>query len=307
MQRYIFGRIIQVIISLLVVTLVVFLLVRLTGDPVEAMLPDTATTADYERLAHRMGVDKPLIVQYGIYLSGLLRGDFGDSTRALRPALSLIMERLPATLHLGAVGIAISVVFAVPIGIYAAVRRGTWLDAFARGFAVLGQSVPTFWLGILLIFVFAVVFDLLPSYGRYSPTSVILPAFTLGYFITAGIMRLTRSAMLDVLDSEYIKFARIKGVAESGVIWKHAFKNAAIPVLTFSMILFIHMIGGAVITETVFSWPGVGLLLIESVHNRDFATTQGIVILLSAAYLIGNLATDIVYAYLNPRIRYQRR
>ncbi len=201
---------------------------------------------------------------------------------------------------------ALSLLIALPCGVYAAVRRGRLLDLVVRTVAVLGQSMPAFWLGMMLILVFGLYLGVLPLGGRTGPTSVILPAITLGYFFVAGIARLTRSSMLDILDSEYVKLARIKGLSERTVIWKHAFKNALLPVVTYTSIMFVAMIGGAVVTETVFSWPGIGQLVIQAVNWRDFPLVQGIVLVIAVMYITANLAVDIIYAYLNPKIRYIR-
>ncbi|MGH2394675.1 MAG: ABC transporter permease, partial [Candidatus Limnocylindria bacterium] len=252
------------------------------------------------------GLDKPLPVQYAVYLQGMLSGDFGRSVLSRRPVLEHIWERLPNTLMLGAVGILFSIVIGVPIGVYSAVKRGTALDHGARVFAVLGQAVPTFWLGIMLILVFGVWLGWLPPGGKSGPESYILPAITLGYFTAAAIMRLTRSSMLEVLGAEYVKFARIKGLREQVVVWKHALKNATIPVLTFSVMLFVIFLGGAVVTETVFAWPGLGRLILEGINTRDYPIVQGGVMVFSAIYLVANLMVDVLYSYFNPKIRYAR-
>lgn len=213
------------------------------------------------------------------------------------------MQRLPNTLQLGFAAMAISIVIGLPIGIYAAVHRGTRWDGVARLFAVLGQSMPSFWLGVLLILIFAVVLGVLPPGGKESATSIILPAFSMGYLTTAAIMRLTRSSMLDVLNAEYIKLARIKGLSETKVIWKHALKNSLIPVITFSVVLFTLFLGAAVVTETVFAWPGLGSLILDGVRTRDYPLIQGGVVVFSAIYIMANLLVDILYGYLDPRIR----
>jgi peptide/nickel transport system permease protein len=306
MQRYIVGRIAQLFVSLLVVVTFVFLLSRLSGDPVQLMLDVTATEAERQALREQLGLDKPLGVQYVVYLRGMASGDFGRSVLSRRPVLEHIGERLPNTLMLGGVAIVFSVVIGVPIGVYSAVKRGTVLDHAARLLAVLGQAVPTFWLGIMLILVFGVWLGWLPPGGKRGPESFILPAVTLGYFTAAAIMRLTRSSMLEVLGAEYVKFARIKGLRERVVIWKHALKNATIPVLTFSVMLFVIFLGGAVVTETVFAWPGLGRLILEGINTRDYPIVQGGVMVFSAIYLLANLMVDILYSYFNPKIRYAR-
>jgi peptide/nickel transport system permease protein len=303
-QRYILGRLAQSLVSMLVVSLVVFTLVRLSGDPIQIMAPPEASDADIAMMRAYLGLDRPWPVQYWTFISHAVQGDFGTSVRFRRPAMELIAERYLATLELGSLAVLIVIAMALPVGVYAAVRRGTPLDYFARGFAALGQAMPPFWLGLLLVLIFGVLLHLLPTSGRGTPLHVILPGITLGWFAVAGLMRLTRSAMLDVLGSEYVKLARIKGLPEWQVIWKHAFKNAALPIVTFAALLFVALLNGSIITETVFSWPGLGLLVIEAVDSRDYPIVQAVVMCLSAMYIGVNLLVDILYAYLNPKIRY---
>ena len=304
MQRYIAGRVLQSIASILVVSMVAFTLVRMSGDPIAIMMPAEATKADIDAMRTYLGFDRPWPEQYVLFLGRALQGDFGKSVRFKRPALEIVIERYPATFQLGGLAILIAVAVALPVGVYSAVKRGSALDYLARGFAALGQAVPPFWLGLVLILVFGVTLRMLPTSGREGPLSVILPAVTLGWFAVAGLMRLTRSAMLDVLHSEFVKLARIKGLPEGQVIWKHAFKNAALPVLTFAALLFVNLLNGSIIVETVFSWPGVGSLVIEAVQFRDYPVVQTVVLLLSSMYILANLAVDILYAYLNPKIRF---
>lgn len=306
MQRYILGRAVQLVVSLLVVVTFVFLLSRLSGDPVQLMLDVRATEEEKQALRVQLGLDKSLPAQYAVYLRGMATGDFGRSVLSRRPVLEHIGERLPNTLMLGVVAMFFSVAIGVPVGVYSAVKRDTALDHVARIIAVLGQAVPTFWLGIMLILVFGVWLRWLPPGGKGGPESFILPALTLGYFTAAAIMRLTRSSMLEVQGAEYVKFARIKGLPERVVIWKHALKNAAIPVLTFSVMLFVIFLGGAVVTETVFAWPGLGRLILEGIYTRDYPIVQGGVMVFSAIYLLANLMVDILYSYFNPKIRYAR-
>lgn len=305
MQRYILGRAVQSLVSMFVVSIVVFALVRLSGDPIAIMAPPEATQADIAEMRAYLGLDRPWPIQYWWFLSRVAQGDFGRSIRFRRPAMELILERYGATLELGGLAVAIVVAVALPVGVYAAVRRGSTLDYVARGFAALGQAVPPFWLGLLLVLVFGVLLHLLPTSGRGTPLHVILPGFTLGWFAVAGLMRLTRSSMLDVLGSEYVKLARIKGLPERQVIWKHAFKNAALPVVTFAALLFVALLNGSIIIETVFGWPGLGLLVIEAVDSRDYPIVQAVVLCLSAMYIGVNLVVDVLYAYLNPKIRYE--
>jgi peptide/nickel transport system permease protein len=303
-QRYIVGRLAQALVSLFVVSVVVFALVRLSGDPIQIMAPPEASQADIATMRAHLGLDRPWPVQYWWFVSRAVQGDFGQSIRFRRPAMDLVLERYGATLELGGLAVLIVIGVAIPVGVYAAVRRGRPLDYVARAFAALGQAVPPFWLGLLLVLVFGVLLHVLPTSGRGSPLHIVLPGITLGWFAVAGLMRLTRSSMLDVLGSEYVKLARIKGLPERQVIWKHAFKNAALPVVTFAALLFVALMNGSIITETVFSWPGLGLLVIEAVDSRDYPIVQAVVLCLSAMYIGVNLLVDVLYAYLNPKIRY---
>jgi len=303
-QRYLVGRALQSIVSLVVVSMVVFSLVRLSGDPIQIMAPAEASQADIAAMRAYLGLDRPWPVQYARFVTRALHGDFGQSVRFRRPALDMVLERYGATLELGGLAVIIVIVVALPVGVYAAVRRGRKLDYFARAFAALGQAVPPFWLGLLLVLVFGVMLHWLPTSGRGTPLHIILPGITLGWFAVAGLMRLTRSAMLDVLGTEYVKLARIKGLPERHVIWKHAFKNAALPVVTFAGLVFVALLNGSIIIETVFSWPGVGLLVIEAVDSRDYPIVQTVVLFLSVMYIGVNLLVDVLYAYLNPKIRY---
>jgi len=304
MWRYLTGRLLQTVLSMLVVISIVFVLTRLSGNPVHLLLDVNATERDQEILMRHLGLDKSMPVQYGIYVKNIFLGDFGRSVLTRRPVAEHIWERLPATVELGFVAMFLSVLIGVPLGMYSAVRRGRPLDIGARVFAVLGQSMPAFWLGLMLILFFAVVLGVLPAGGRGGLLHLILPAFTLGYFTSAAILRLTRSAMLEVLGSDYIKFARLKGLHEQVVLWKHGLKNALLPVITFAVMLFVQFLGGAVVTETVFAWPGLGRLILESITTRDYPIVQAGVLVLSALYLGGNLFVDLLYSYLNPRIRH---
>jgi peptide/nickel transport system permease protein len=307
MWRYLVGRLLQTVLSMLVVVSIVFVLTRLSGNPIFLLLDVNATQRDQEILARHLGLDKPLPVQYGLYVMNIAMGDFGHSIISRRPVVEHIWERLPATVELGFVAMFLSVLLGVPLGMYSAVRRGGAMDSGARVFAVLGQSLPTFWLGLMLILFFGVVLGVLPAGGRGTIWHLILPAFTLGYFTSAAILRLTRSAMLEVLGSDYIKFARLKGLHEQVVLWKHGLRNALLPVVTFAVLLFVQFLGGAVVTETVFAWPGLGRLILESITTRDYPIVQAGVLVLSALYLTGNLCVDLLYSYLNPRIRHAGR
>jgi ABC-type dipeptide/oligopeptide/nickel transport system permease component len=303
MQRYVFKRIFQSLLTLLVLSMLIFIVCRLTGDPVTLMLPDDASYEDVAQLRTALGLDRPLPVQYWLFLSSAVQGDFGRSIKGQVPVLDLIEERLPNSIKLGIVSLLITVILAFPLGVMAAVKKGTAIDTLANLIAVLGQSLPQFWVGIVLIQVFAVYLRWLPVAGTGSLWHYILPGFTLGWFLVAGIMRLLRSSMLDVLDSEFVKLARIKGVSGWAVVWKHALKNAIMPVLTFAAIYLAILITGAILVETVFAWPGLGQLIYQGIVSRDFPVIQAVVLLTAVIVVLVNFVVDITYAYLDPRIR----
>ena len=305
MQRYLLQRVAQGLGTLLVISLIVFLLARLSGDPLQIMLPEESTKEDYAIAARYWGLDRSLTEQYLTFLGNALRGDLGTSIRLRRPALELVWERLPATLQLAGAAIFVSLVIAIPIGVLSAVKRDTPLDYIGKVIALIGQSMPSFWLGIVLIWVFAVMLGWLPASGSGGPEHFVLPAIALGWYQVAAVMRLVRSAMLDVLDSEYVKLARIKGVAERGVVWKHCLRNAAIPPLTYIGFIVAVLLTGSLVVETVFAWPGIGLLAIDAVRYRDFPVVQTVVLLYAAKYVVINLLVDVAYVYVDPRIRYQ--
>jgi len=305
-QRYLLRRVLQGFGTLLVISLIVFLLARLSGDPLNIMLSEEASKEDYAVAAKHWGLDRPLTEQYLTFLGNALRGDLGQSIRLRRPALELVWERLPATLQLAGAAILVSLVIAIPIGVLSAVKRDTPLDYVGKVIALIGQSMPSFWLGIVLIWIFAVTLGWLPASGTGSFQHFILPAVALGWYQVAAVMRLVRSAMLDVLDSEYVKLARIKGVAERGVVWKHCLRNAAIPPLTYIGFIVAVLLTGSIVIETVFAWPGIGLLAIDAVRYRDFPVVQTVVLLYAAKYVIINLLVDVAYVYVDPRIRFQR-
>jgi peptide/nickel transport system permease protein len=306
MQRFIAIRVLQSLVAILVMSVIVFGLARLSGNPIDVMLPIEAEKEDYDRLEKYWGLDKPLHTQYAIFIEKALQGDFGESLKYQgRSAMGLVIERLPATLELALFALLISVILALPIGVLAAVTKGSAMDTAAKVMALLGQSLPAFWLGIVLMWVFAVMLDWLPSSGRGGVSHLILPAITLGWFEVAAIMRLVRSSMLEVLDSEFVKLARVKGIPEWKVVWKHCLRNAGIAPLTFFAIIAGQLLTGAVVTETVFTWPGVGLLVVDAVRSRDFQVVQAVVIFFAGVFILCNLLVDILYAFLDPRIRYQ--
>jgi peptide/nickel transport system permease protein len=305
MQRYIARRFLQSLLAIWVMSLIVFSLARVTGNPLDVMLPLEAGPEEYERVAKYWGLDQPLYIQYAIFLSKAVRGDFGNSWKWHGySAMGLVGQRLPATLQLAGFALFISIVIALPIGVMAAVMKGTAWDSVAKIIALLGQSLPGFWLGIVLMWIFAVHLGWFPTSGRGGLQYMILPAITLGWFQVAVLMRLVRSSMLEVLDSEFVKLTRIKGVPEWKVIWKHCLRNASIAPLTFFAIIAGVLMTGSVVTESVFSWPGTGLLVVDAVRARDFQVVQAVVIVFSGIFIFTNLMVDILYAYLDPRIRF---
>jgi ABC-type dipeptide/oligopeptide/nickel transport system permease component len=282
----------------------VFLLIHLVpGDPVEAMLGESAQPADRAALRHALGLDRPLAEQYVTYLEKLARLDLGESLHYQRPVRQLLGERIPATLELTAAALALALAFAVPLGVLAARHRGGPLDSTAMGFSLLGISMPNFWLGPVLILVFSLWLGLAPVSGREGLASLVLPAVTLGTGLAAVLARMVRSSVLEVLAEDYIRTARAKGLSERAVLRRHALRNAWLPVLTLVGLQLGGLLGGAVITETVFAWPGVGSLLVEAIQSRDYAVVQACVLLISLAYLLVNALTDLLYRWADPRIR----
>lgn len=305
MQRYIVRRLLQAVITLFLVSVIVFILGRLTGDPVALLLTEYSTEEDKILITKQLGLDKPLTEQYAIFIGNALRGDLGRSIRGERaPALELVLERLPATVKLAAIAVLVSFLIGLPLGVITAVKKGSFLDTILRILALLGQAAPVFWLGIVAMYVFSVQLGLLPTSGYGKPEQFVLPVFTMSCFMIAAFLRLTRSGMSEALDSEYIKLARIKGVSETIVIWKHALRNSLIPVITYMGTIFGRMVTGTVVVETIFAWPGIGRLAYESVMLRDFPVLQAVVLFMAAAFLSINLIVDVLYAYIDPRIRY---
>jgi peptide/nickel transport system permease protein len=306
MQRYIARRVFHSLLAIVAMSLIVFSLARITGNPLDVMLPLEAGPEDYARVAKHWGLDQPLHTQYAIFVSKAVRGDFGNSWKWHgHSAMSLVWQRLPATLQLAGFALLISVLLALPIGVLAAVMKGTVWDSAAKIIALLGQSLPAFWLGIVLMWIFAVHLGWFPTSGKGGLQHMVLPAITLGWFQVAALMRLVRSSMLEVLDSEFVKLTRIKGLSEWKVVWKHCLRNAAIAPLTFFAIIAGVLMTGAVVTESVFSWPGTGLLVVDAVRARDFQVVQAVVIVFAGIFIMTNLLVDILYAYLDPRIRYR--
>lgn len=303
MLRFIVRRLGYSLLSLLLLSITIFLFVRLTGDPTTLLVEPGASKEDIEAIRQRFGLDRPLLIQYGYFVASLLQGDFGQSFYYRTPVLELYLSRLPNSLLLATAAMAFSLIVGIPSGIAAAVRvDGVW-DRMGKIFVLLGLSLPAFWVGLVLILFFSVYLEWLPSSGSGTLLHLLMPAFALGWFFAAAHMRMTRSSMLEVLGSDYIKLARLKGLPEYQVIVKHAFKNALIPVLTLAGINLIIMINVAVVVETVFAWPGIGRLLYEGITFRDFPVVQAIV-LIGGAMIVGvNLLIDILYAIIDPRIR----
>jgi peptide/nickel transport system permease protein len=284
-------------------SLTIFFFVRVTGDPATLLVEPGASPDDIAAIHHQFGLDKPLLVQYGLFMASVLTGDLGQSFYYRTSVFELYWSRLPYSVMLATAAMAFSLLLGIPSGILAAVRVGRFWDSAGKVFALLGLSLPSFWVGLVLILVFSVYLGWLPSSGSGTPLHLIMPAFALGWYFAASHMRLTRSSMLEVLGSEYVKLARLKGLPQALVIGKHAFKNALIPVLTLAGINFVIMISVAVVVETVFAWPGVGRLLYEGVSFRDFPVVQGTVLMLGAMTVTANLIVDILYAVIDPRIR----
>ncbi len=305
MQRFIIVRVFHSLIALVAISIIVFGLARITGNPLDVLLPIEATQEDFDRVEQAWGLDKPLPIQYFKYVANILQGDFGNSFKWQdKSARELVVSRFPATLQLASLALVMSVVISLPIGVIVAVKKDTGIDYLGKVVALLGQSLPSFWLGIVLMWIFAVQLDLLPTSGKGGIKHMILPSIALGLFQVAAIMRLTRSSLLEVLDTEYVKLARIKGLSERAVIWKHCLRNALITPLTYFGLILGSFLTGSVVTETVFAWPGVGLLAIDAVRARDFQVVQTVVLFFATIYILANLLVDIMYAYLDPRIRY---
>ena len=303
MKTFFLRRLTYSIVLLLATTIFVFVMSRQSGDPRHLFLSEQSTQAEWEAWGVELGLDKPTWQQYIIWLGNAVTGDFGESIRQRRPALDVVTERIPATLEMAFGSFLFSVLTGIPLGVLSALRRGSLLDYIGRTFALVGQAAPVFWLGIVLVLVFSVNLGWLPVARRGGWEHYILPSVTLGWLFASSFLRLTRSAMLEVLDSEFIKFARAKGVDNSLVIWKHAFRNALLPSLTYAGLLLAGLITGAVITETIFSWPGLGSLAVTSVLQLDFPVLTAIVCVITLAYAGMALFIDLLYAVADPRIR----
>jgi len=323
MLRYLLRRLWQSLLVLFGISIIIFVILHLTGDPALLLLPPEATHEDIENFRELMGFNDPLFVhwppwqhldppwrfltdtQYGRFFAGVLRGDFGTSLRHQQPAMGLVLERMPATLQLTAVAMLLAVAVAVPVGVVSAVRRNSLLDHAGMVLALLGQSMPVYWLGIMFILLFAVRLNLLPAFGSGSWQHLVLPGVTLGAFSMARIARLTRSGMLEVMGQEYVRTARAKGLSQARIVLKHTLKNAAIPVITVIGLDLGTLLGGAVITETIFAWPGVGRLAVQAIANRDYAVVQAAVFMLASIFILINFLVDVLYTYVDPRVAYK--
>jgi peptide/nickel transport system permease protein len=303
MRRYIARQLVQVVVVVLGISVLAFMILHVLGDPVLLLLPQNAGKEEFARYHHLLGLDRPLYVQYWKFLSSAVLGDFGKSWYADTPAFRLVLERMPPTIYLTLAGFVVGILIALPLGTLAALKRHSWLDSLCTTIAVAGQATPLFWLGIMLIIVFAVRLRALPASGYGTWQHFLMPAFCLGAALAPITMRLVRSGVIEVMNMEFIKTARAKGVAEPVVVVKHALRNACIPVITVLGLQFGQLLGGAIITETVFAWPGVATLTVESIRNQDFPVVQCAVILLALLIVAVNLIVDLIVGFIDPRIR----
>lgn len=305
MRRYVLNRLWQGAVAVVGALLIVFVAQRLSGDPVALLLPMDATEADFEAMRQALGLDRPLPVQFAVFLRDALTGDFGHSYLWNMPAMDLVLERLPATLELALAGLVFALALAVPLGVLSAVHRGGWIDNAAKLFAMLGQAMPGFWVGLLLIVFVAVQLRWLPAYGRGTVGHLVLPAIALGWYPVAAMTRTLRSAMLDIMQSDYVRMERAIGLPERAIVWRFALRNAAVPLVTLIGVYFANMLGGAFVIEVVFAWPGVGRAVVEAVFARDFPVVQAGVILAAVIFVVVNLIVDLTYGLIDPRIRHE--
>ncbi len=303
MRRYISRQLVQLVVVVFGISLLAFTILHVLGDPVLLLLPQNAGKDEFERYHKLLGLDRPLYVQYWKFVSSAVLGDFGKSWYADTPALRLVAERMPPTIYLTFAGLGVALLISLPLGILAALKRHSWIDSLCTAVAVAGQAAPLFWVGIMLIIVFSVRLKMLPASGYGTWQNFLMPSFCLGAALAPTTMRLVRSGVIEVMSMDFIKTARAKGVAERMVVVKHAFRNACIPVITVLGLQFGQLLGGAIITETVFAWPGVATLTVESIRNQDFPVVQCAVILLALVIVSVNLIVDIAVAFIDPRIR----
>jgi peptide/nickel transport system permease protein len=303
--RYIARSLIQAVAVALGIATLTFLIVHISGDPTQHLLPPNATREDIRVLKESMGFDRPLIEQYAVFMAGALRGDFGRSFWIARPALDLVMERMPSTILLTFTGLLTALAIGIPIGVMSAVRRYGWIDNLSTAFAMAGQAMPTFWLGLLFIMWFSLMIPILPASGAGGVQHLILPSLTLGLFLAPTLMRLTRSQVLDILTQDYVRTARAKGLTESRVVLVHVFRNVAAPIVTVIGLQFGRLLGGSIVTETVFNWPGVASLTVRSIFTSDYPVVQVATLLLALVVILSNLLADVLVAVMDPRIRYE--
>ena len=303
MKRYALRQVVQLAVVIVGISMLAFAILHVIGDPVTLLLPQNAGKEEYERYNKLLGLDKPIYVQYWKFASRAVQGDFGKSWYADTPAFKLVLERMLPTLYLTTAGLVTALLIALPLGILAALKRHSFVDSLCTMAAVAGQAMPIFWLGIMLIIIFAVQLRLLPASGYGTWQHFLMPAFTLGAFLAPITMRLVRSGVIEIMNMEYIKTARAKGLAERWVVIKHAFRNACIPVITVLGLQFGQLLGGAVITETVFAWPGVATLTVDAIRNQDFPVVQCAVVLLALIIVAVNFLVDMIVGLIDPRIR----
>ncbi|OSP54717.1 ABC transporter permease [Pseudoruegeria sp. SK021] len=303
MFRFLIRRLAMAVIVLLIVSFTTFIVGHMTGDPVELIAPENATREAKEQLREYLGLNRPLLVQYTSYIGNALQGDLGFSFVQQAAVSDLIMERLPATLKLAFTGFILSLVIAVPLGIFIALNRNSVWDFLATSVAMIGQSAPNFWIGLMLIAFFAVHLKILPVSGYGGVSYIILPAITIALQSAARLTRLMRASMLEVLNADYVRTARSKGLRQRTVLWVHSFRNAMIPIVTMAGLELAELIGGAFITETIFAWPGVGRLAVNAVYQRDFPLVQGVVLFAATAFVVINLLVDLLYVLIDPRVK----
>jgi len=301
--QFLVKRLIAGFLALLIVTMLVFGLSRIHGDPRTLLISEDATQEQYDELGRHLGLDQPLYRQYLLYLSHLMRADLGNSILQHRPVEEILLSRIPNSVLLATVAFLFATLIGIPLGVFAAVNRGRLWDHGIRSFAVLGQALPVFWVALVLIYIFAVGLSWVPASRNNGWSSVILPAITLGWFGASGQIRILRSSMLEVLDSEYVRLARAKGSTERSVIWKHALRNALVGPITFAGLTLASLITGSIVVETVFSWPGLGLLAVQSVTNSDYPILQGVILLVAIVYIVASLIVDVLYTIIDPRTR----
>lgn len=305
MLTFLLGRTLLAIPTLFGASIVVFALVHLTGDPALLMLPPETPPDQVEAFRDRLGFNDPLPVQYWGFLQGAAQGDLGESIRFREPALELVLGRLPATLQLAFLSVLLATLIGIPLGVLSAATRGTWVDTSARSFFFIGQGIPPFFLGLLLLVVFSIQLGVLPSGGRGGLQNLVMPVITLTMFLLASIARLTRGGMIQALQSDFVRTARAKGLAPRKVLFKHAVRTTLIPVVTMIGLQLGHLLGGAVVTETIFAWPGVGRLVVDAIYNRDYPIVQAAMLVIVALFVLVNLLVDLTYGFLDPRIRYE--